>query len=79
MLSWEQWWCSDQAFGLQNKGSSTGLVSNTVYSEILAPLYFALFALIHEGEFKTGLIEMCIKDNVAKLGRGPIQDWANQL
>ena len=39
---------------------------------------FALFALWHEGEFKTGLIELYIKKYVRKLESGRIQNWANQ-
>ena len=38
-----------------------------------------IFALFQEGEFKTGLIELNIKDYIRKLKSGPIQDWANQL
>ena len=40
---------------------------------------FALFAVWPEGEFKTELIEFCIKVYVTKLDSGWIQDWANQF
>ena len=39
---------------------------------------FALFALWPEGEFKTGPIELYVKDYVRKLNGGQILDWANQ-
>ena len=39
---------------------------------------FALFVLWPEGKFKTGLIELCIKDYIRKLECGRIQEWANQ-
>ena len=39
---------------------------------------FALFALSHEGEFKTGLILSFLKDYVRKLVSGRIQDLVNQ-
>ena len=38
---------------------------------------FNLFALWPEGEFKTGLIELCIKNYATNLERGQIQDWSN--
>ena len=40
---------------------------------------YALFALRPEGEFKTGPIEIYIKDYTRKLEGGRIQDWANQF
>ena len=40
---------------------------------------FALFALYHVGEFKTGLIELFENDYVRKFETGRIQDWANQF
>ena len=39
---------------------------------------FTLFALLPVGEFKTGLIQLFIKDYVRKLDSGRIQDWTNQ-
>ena len=53
----------------------------TVYRENFTPIFniFALFALCHVGEFKTGLIEIFIKDSVRKIESGRIQDWANQF
>ena len=37
-----------------------------------------IFAFLPEGEFKTGLIELHLKDCVRKLASERIQDWANQ-
>ena len=37
-----------------------------------------IFALLSEGEFKTGRIELYVKDYKIKIEAGRIQDWANQ-
>ena len=37
------------------------------------------YTLWPEGEFKTGLIELYIKDYIRELGSGRIQDWANRF
>ena len=37
-----------------------------------------IFALLSEGEFKTGWIELYTRAYIIKLERGRIQDWANQ-
>ena len=47
--------------------------------KISPPFYFALLALWPEGEFKTGLIELYIKDYIRKLESGRIRDLANQF
>ena len=46
----------------------------TIYREIFPGFIFALFALRPEGELKTGLIELYIKDFIRKLKSGRIQD-----
>ena len=38
-----------------------------------------LFRPLTEGEFETGLIELCVKDYIRKLETGRIQGWANQF
>ena len=40
---------------------------------------FVLFAFWPEGDFKTGLIQLSIKDFIRKLESGRIQDWVNQF
>ena len=71
------WYCTSSTC------DGTGKVETemyTVYREKIAPRFiFALFALCHVGEFKTGLIEISIKDYVRKFESGRIQDWANQF
>ena len=47
--------------------------------KILPRFIFALLALLPEGKFKTGLIELYLKDYMIKLYSGQIQDWANQF
>ena len=41
-------------------------------------LFFFLFTLWPEGEFKTGLIELYTKHYIRKQKSGQIQNWANQ-
>ena len=59
------------------------ILVNNVWS-LLIILYMGkisprfIFALWFEGEFKTGPVELYIKDYVRKLDGGQIQDWANQ-
>ena len=48
-------------------------------AENLSPFYFSIFAVSHEGEFKTGLIELHIKHYVRNFENGRIQDLANSL
>ena len=50
-----------------------------IQGKFLPRFIFALFALWPEGEFKTGLIELYIKDYIRKLDSGRIQDWANKF
>ena len=50
-----------------------------LYTGKISPRFiFALFAIWPEGKYKTGLIQLFIKDYVRKLETGRIQDWANQ-
>ena len=51
------------------------LFENTVYRTNFACF---IFILRPEGKFKTGLIELYVKDYVRKLERGQIQNWVNQ-
>ena len=51
------------------------LLRVTVYRENFAPVLIS--PLLPEGEFKTGLIELYIKDYIKKLESGRIQGWAN--
>ena len=57
----------------------TGLLNRVdiLYTGKIRPRF--IFALWHEGEFKTGLIQLFIKDYVRKLESGRIQDWAKQF
>ena len=51
--------------------SPTGADTNIVYRENFAPVLCSpIFALLLEGEFKTGLIELFIKDYKRKLEIG---------
>ena len=54
-------------------------MQNTVNRENFAPVLFSPFSPSNlRGEFKTGLIELYIKEYVRKLESGRIQDWANR-
>ena len=54
-------------------------VYEVLYTGKISPHFiFALFALWLEGEFKTGPIELYIKDYLRQLDGERIQDWANQ-
>ena len=54
-------------------------LNKILYTGKISPLFiFALFALLSEGKFKTGQIELYLKDYKIKIEGGRIQDWANQ-
>ena len=51
-----------------------------LYTGIISPpFYFRLFAVLSEGEFKTGLIELYTRGYIRKWEIGRIQDWANEF
>ena len=54
------------------------LILNYCIQGKFRPRHFRPFRLLSEGEFKTGQIELYIKDNKIKIEGGRIQDWVNQ-